>query len=149
MYKITKNYIGGTNNNILCRDSLITSSTKKCLQYVIQNNYYDEYDLNSDSIITSNDIIYYMNNILCEHENDRKIYLSNLISEYKDLYIKYLTAKRANLEERKQNAKTKIYEWLGTVSTTSNYISKLILEQINLKNGNVEARFNFKKGEKI
>lgn len=149
MYKITKNYIGGTNNNVLCRDSLITSSAKKCLQYVIQNNYYDEYDLNSDSIITSNDIIYYVNNILREHENDRKIYLSNLISDYKDLYIEYLTAKRANMEERKQNAKNKIYEWLGKVSTTSNYISKLILEQMNLKNGNVEARFNFKKGEKI
>lgn len=149
MYKITKNYIGGTNNNVLCRDTLITSSAKKCLQYVIQNNYYNEYDLNSDSIITSEDIIYYMNNILNKHENDRKIYLSNLISDYKDLYIEYLTAKRANFEERKQNAKNKIYEWLGKVSTNNNYISKLILEQITLKNGNIEARFNFKKGEKI
>lgn len=149
MYKITKNYTGGINNNVLCRDSLTTSSAKKCLQYVIQNNYYDEYDLNSDSIITSNDIIFYMNNILREHENDKKIYLSNLISEYKDLYIEYLTAKRASLEKRKQNAKNKIYEWLGKVSTTSNYISKLILEQMNLKNGSIEARFNFKKAEKI
>ena len=149
MYKITKNYIGGANNSVLCRDSLITSSAKKCLQYALQNNYYDEYDLNSDSIITSDDIIYYMNNILRKHENDKKIYLSNLISDYKDLYIDYLTAKRANMEERKQNAKNKIYEWLGKVSTTSNYISKLILEQINLKNGNIEARFNFKKAEKI
>lgn len=149
MYKIIKNYIGGNNNNVLCRDSLITSNAKKCLQYVIQHNYYDEYDLNSDSIITSKDIIFYMNNILREHENDKKIYLSNLVSDYKDLYIEYLTAKHANMEERKQNAKNKMYEWLGTVSTTSNYISKLILEQINLKNGNVEARFNFKKGEKI
>jgi len=149
MYKITKNYIGGVNKNVLCRDSLITSSAKKCLQYALQHNYYDEYDLNSDSIITSNDIIYYMNNILRKHENDKKIYLSNLISAYKDLYIEYLTAKRANLEERKENTKNKIYEWLGKVSTTSNYISRLILEQMNLKNGNVEARFNFKKGEKI
>lgn len=149
MYKITKNYIGGTNNNILCRDSLTTSSAKKCLQYVIQHNYVDEYDLNSDSIITSEDIIIYMNNILRKHENDKKIYLSNLINDYKDLYIAYLTAKRANMEESKQNAKNKIYEWLGTVSTTNNYISKLILEQMNLKNGSVEARFNFKKGEKI
>lgn len=149
MYKITKNYIGGTNNNVLCRDSLITSSAKKCLQYALQHNYYDEYDLNSDSIITSNDIIYYMNNILRKHENDKKIYLSNLISEYKDLYIEYLTAKRANMEEHKQNACSKIYAWLGTVSTTSNYISRLILEQMTLKNGNIEARFNFKKAEKI
>ena len=149
MYKITKNYIGGTNNNILCRDTLITSSAKKCLQYVLQNNYYDEYDLNSDSIITSNDIIFYMNNILNNHENDKKIYLSNLISDYKNLYVEYLTAKRANMEERKQNACYKIYEWLGSVSTTSNYISRLILEEINLKNGNIEARFNFKKAEKI